>query len=147
MRNHIINVCVYRLCMQIRKLNHKNCTVTVGVPFNLSRKRMCPIYERLRDYFLEHGWKEIQYTAENVHNGGHAYIKYEGLIKPEGEDEEILYMVEVTIRGTETTCKAHLTVDSFKLPNRLITIRHPSEETMLQTLIDIIGDWVEEEEL
>ena len=125
--------------MRNLELKLKTCTVTLGTPFDETRKKMCPVYEKLRAYFISRGWEKKHYHAENVHHGGMCIFRYEGLEKPENEDREILYSAEVTIRGSETTCTVNMSVNSLDPKNRMRSLNHESEAEILDALAGILG--------
>ncbi|MBU4071694.1 MAG: hypothetical protein KJ773_05930 [Candidatus Thermoplasmatota archaeon] len=124
--------------MQNIALKLKAFKVTLGVPFDESRQKMCPVYKRLRDHLEARGWARKHYHAENVHHGGMCCFKYEGLEPIEPDIDEILYTVEVTIRGTETTCTVNITVDSFDPKNRMKSLNHESEVAFLDSLVVLL---------
>ncbi|MBA3045050.1 MAG: hypothetical protein FP824_02410 [Euryarchaeota archaeon] len=124
--------------MQNIALKLEACKVTLGVPFDESRKKMCPVYKRLRDYLEARGWTRKHYHAENVHNGGMCCFKYERLEPIDSDIDGILYTVEVTIRGTETTCIVNITVDSFDPKDRMKSLNHESEAALLDSLVVLL---------
>ena len=124
--------------MRSRELKLKNCTVTLGKPFDETRKRMCPVYEKLKNHFESRGWVKKHYHAENVHRGGECYFRYEGVERAQPGDIEILYKAEVTIRGTETTCTVNISVGSFDAKNPMRPLNHVSESGLLDDLAELL---------
>lgn len=124
--------------MQNIALSLEACKVTMGVPFDESRKKICPVYKKLRDYLEARGWTKKHYHAENVHNGGMCCFRYEVSEPNEHDRIEILYKVEVIIRGTETTCTVNIAVDSFDTRNRVQSLNHESEIVLLDALAGLL---------
>lgn len=110
----------------------------MGIPFDDSREKICPVYKMLRDYLEARGWVKKHYHAENVHNGGMCIFRYEFIGHIESENIEILYKLEATIRGTETTCTVNVVIDSYDPKNRFVSLNHDSEFAHLESLVGLL---------
>ena len=115
----------------------KPCTVTMGKPFDTSRNRMCPVYEKMKIILEARGWKQKAFHASKLPQGDMCYFKYDGIekIQENGGEVGILFSLDVNIEGLNkasgNTCMVNMTLESFEPEKKLDPIHHASEDKLL----------------
>lgn len=118
-------------------LSLKPCTVTMGQPFNTSRNRMCPVYEKMKIVLEARGWNQKAFHASKIPQGDMCYFKYDGIekVQEEGGDVGILFSLDVNIEGLNkssgNTCMVNMTLESFEPDKKLNPINHTLENNLL----------------
>ena len=118
-------------------LSLKPCTVTMGKPFETSRNKMCPVYEKMRIVLEARGWSQKAFHASKIPQGDMCYFKFDGIekVKNNGENVGILFSLDVNIEGLNkssgNTCMVNMTLESYEPDKKLNPIHHASEDKLL----------------
>ena len=109
----------------------------MGMPFDTSRNRMCPVYEKMKIILEARGWKQKAFHASKVHQGDMCYFKYDGIEKiPDTRGGVgVLFSLDVNIEGLNKTsgdtCMVNMTLESYEPDKKLNPINHVSEDKLL----------------
>ncbi len=111
----------------------------MGKPFE-GEKARCPIYNQIDHYLMSNGWTQIFFNYYKTGLGDLWEVKYEGLDDQDidGKTEEILYIMEVIIKGSSHRCDVSVHLDTFLPSNKLNSISHDSEAKILKNLEPVI---------
>ena len=109
----------------------------MGMPFDTSRNRMCPVYEKMKIVLEARGWKQKAFHASKVHQGDMCYFKYDGIekISDTKGGVGVLFSLDVNIEGLNKTsgdtCMVNMTLESYEPDKKLNPINHVSEDKLL----------------
>ncbi|MCK5024067.1 MAG: hypothetical protein KAR56_00455 [Thermoplasmata archaeon] len=118
----------------------------MGKPFETNSKRLCPVYEKIKEILVARGWEQKAFHASKVPQGDMCFFKFEGIenvLENKGE-EFILFSIGVNIEGLNkasgSTCIVNITMESYNPKNKFVTINHPFENKIMALLEEHIQD-------
>ncbi|MCK4757972.1 MAG: hypothetical protein KAS67_05950 [Thermoplasmata archaeon] len=117
----------------------KTCTKTLGKPFE-GEKARCPIYNLMDGYLTSNGWTQTFFNFFKTGSGDLCETRYETVVERdvEGNAEEVLYVLEIIIKGSSSSCNVKAHLDTFLPSNKLDSISHDSEIEVLKGLEAVI---------
>ena len=132
----IMNLGLEGIGMIKKKYDFPSCTATAGRPFEDGPK--CPLFIICNDHLCSDGWEQIFYNSFKTGKGDFCNTKY----KKQGESEDIVSMLEISIEGTNNTCTLTAVTASYHPKNILRTVEHDSEGEIIKGLDTLLEDHI-----